>query len=1082
MLITYPLDLTGLLETNAIVNELHTITAVNDRHYQFIVPIFTPFFANSLTINFLAGQETRQLIRGIDYSMAVPFIGASRAANQYLYGAISLINPGYIGTISINYQTLGGPWSYNRAFILRTFAEAIYNNRTITWETIFNIPNCFPSTRHQQDAGAFYGQDRLIDSIENFKNIIAQTATNRDIDRHLGNLQNPHQLTIQSIGYFPCLIEDIMSGQINDGILTLDGAYLILSGVGGHGYGLNQIKIKTPIIVVPNSPIVSSSTYMNFNSSAFSTISEVDTHLSSSWQLSTDSSFTNIVQQTLNDTVNKTEWSVSNLTPGEIYYVRVMHKGHSHGNSLWSLTLTVSELIIQVNRPFIFYPANESASHEAPLQVSSSRLIMSYGSDKHESTDWQVATDINFLNITQESVADVVNKITWTINEVQPGRTYYVRVRYKSQNHGKSDWSYLVAFSGISISVNQPIILNPTNLQNNVYPNTAMISSEMSLNYGIDEHISSSWQVSTDENFSSVTQQSIDNQINKTQLDFANLVSGQTYFVRVKHTSNLYGDSQWSNVVSFTVLTIHVEKPTTAFPVNEAIKQPVILIADSSAFGVNYGTDTHLSSNWQLSNDPSFSTIISQSLYNTVNLTSWPISGLLFNTTYYIRVCHTGAIRGTSEWSVPILFTTMQQTYPKNEVLKLVASDWCGYDCFASNYSGSSISFGSPIAISDDGIFMIMGAYSNSNSGKLNVGAAYIFKKDGSTWSEQAKLIASDGITLDCFGFSVAMSGDGSVVAIGSYSNDNSSGANSGAVYIFKQINNVWSQQVKLISENIWNNDNFGYSLAMSSDGNTLAVSSINYYDTNNPSITSHGAVYVFINSGLSWSQEAKLLASDKASTDRFGNSISMSSDGNLILIGAKLDNNERGSDCGSAYIFRKTQSTWSQEKKLIASDGASYDWFGSSVALSKNGLFALIGAPKNTNAKGSEAGAAYIFINSGNDWTLQQKLIPDTIGVKSYAGSVVTIDQVGQVAVIGACYDTNSRGTQVGDAFVFTRTGNSWNEKGSLVPGNSNGYAHFANSAQLSYDGSFVVIGARETYENTLAVGSAYIFDQLMF
>ncbi len=239
-------------------------------------------------------------------------------------------------------------------------------------------------------------------------------------------------------------------------------------------------------------------------------------------------------------------------------------------------------------------------------------------------------------------------------------------------------------------------------------------------------------------------------------------------------------------------------------------------------------------------------------------------------------------------------------------------------------------------------------------------GSAYVFVRSGTTWSQQAKLTAFDAAAIDQFGYSVAISGDTAIV--GAYGDDDA-GSASGSAYVFVRSGTTWSQQAKLTALDAAASDQFGYSVAIS--GDTAIVGA--YLDDDAGSAS--GSAYVFVRSGTTWSQQAKLTASDGAASDLFGYSVAIS--GDTAIVGAYGDD-DAGSDSGSAYVFVRSGTTWSQQAKLTALDAAAVDCFGYSVAIS--GDTAIVGAYLDDDA-GSASGSAYVFVRSGTTWSQQAKL-----------------------------------------------------------------------------------------------------------
>jgi len=322
------------------------------------------------------------------------------------------------------------------------------------------------------------------------------------------------------------------------------------------------------------------------------------------------------------------------------------------------------------------------------------------------------------------------------------------------------------------------------------------------------------------------------------------------------------------------------------------------------------------------------------------------------------------------------------------QVDKLTASDGAYTDRF-----GYSVSIGVDTAI--------VGAFQDDDNGS-NSGSAYIFRRDGESWNEQAKLTPSDGNDSDYFGYSVSVSGDYAIV--GAYQDDDK-GSNSGSAYIFYYNGTSWMQQAKLTAEDGAAGDNFGYSVSISGDYSIAGAPSDD--DKGNGS----GSVYIFKRDGSSWNEQAKLTASDGASYDWFGASVSIS--GNDAIASARNDY-DNGSESGSAYIFYYNGASWSEQAKLTASDGAAYDWFGCSVSVS--GDSAVVGAFQDDD-NGSRSGSAYIFERDGTSWSEQVKLVASDGAASDFFGFSVSISS--DYAIAGA-YGDDDKGSLSGSAYMF--------------------------------------------------------------
>jgi FG-GAP repeat len=362
--------------------------------------------------------------------------------------------------------------------------------------------------------------------------------------------------------------------------------------------------------------------------------------------------------------------------------------------------------------------------------------------------------------------------------------------------------------------------------------------------------------------------------------------------------------------------------------------------------------------------------------------------------------------------------------------------------------------FGWSVAISGD--YAIVGAWYKTISGNTAQGAAYIFVRSGSLWTQQAQLTASDGAANDGFGRSVAISGDYAIV--GALNDDNGSNADQGSAYIFVRSGTTWSQQNKITANDGAANDGFGRSVAIS--GNYAIVGA---HRDGIGSNAQQGSAYVFNltffflggNLIYTWSQQAKLIATDGAAYDLFGISVAIS--GDYALIGAQYADIGSNADQGAAYVFVRSGRTWAQQAKFAPGDGAESDWFGESVAIS--GDYAVIGASHDDVSYinfNSDQGSAYIFARSGTTWTLQAKLTASDGAARDFFGTGVAIS--GDYAIVGAAYKKNGDASEQGAAYVFKRSGTGWSQQRKITD-NSPAYTQNGQSVGLS-NGSFIIGG----------------------
>jgi hypothetical protein len=373
-------------------------------------------------------------------------------------------------------------------------------------------------------------------------------------------------------------------------------------------------------------------------------------------------------------------------------------------------------------------------------------------------------------------------------------------------------------------------------------------------------------------------------------------------------------------------------------------------------------------------------------------------------------------------------------------------------------------------AVSVSGNTALIGSYLDDDNG-ADSGSAYVFQYNVTNgWIEVAKLTASDGAAGDQFGRSVSVSGNTAV--IGSYFDDDvNMGTDSGSAYVFEYSDvNGWVQVAKLTASDGAVSDRFGLSVSVSND--TIVVGS--YQDDDNG--TSSGSAYVFQynSTANSWTQVAKLTASDGAAGDYFGWSVAVS--GDTALVGSYGDD-DMGSNSGSAYVFQynRTANSWAQVAKLTASDGAADDQFGFSVSVSGNSV--VVGSYGHDDQNmGAESGSAYVFQYSSvaNGWVQVAKLTASDGDVNDQFGWSVSVS--GNTTVIGSYLDDHGVETDSGSAYVFKYSdSNGWAQVAKLSAGDGKGGDRFGYSVAVS--GDTAVIGSYWDDNKGLNSGSAYVF-----
>jgi hypothetical protein len=317
-----------------------------------------------------------------------------------------------------------------------------------------------------------------------------------------------------------------------------------------------------------------------------------------------------------------------------------------------------------------------------------------------------------------------------------------------------------------------------------------------------------------------------------------------------------------------------------------------------------------------------------------------------------------------------------------------------------------NVYFGDTCKLNTDGTYAIIGARGETNASGTAVGAAYIFTRSGTSWSQQAKISPTSALDNgDHFGRPCAISGDGTYAAI-SATNYSHTAYQTGRVYIYTRSGTSWSQQAAIESPTVGTSahQNFGQAIAINSDGTYLVASTL---------YTSKA--WVFTRSGTSWSQQDELDYSDAYNTyDRFGganHAIALSGN-NYCIVGAHDEDGGAGdgtTDKGAAYVFTRSGSTWSQQAKLVASDGAAGAKFGYSVDFNSDATLAAVGARSATINGASGAGAIYVFSRDGTTWTQVAKLDRGSnAGVNNKTGQTCAIAPNGNFVISSVPYVTN--------------------------------------------------------------------------
>jgi hypothetical protein len=441
---------------------------------------------------------------------------------------------------------------------------------------------------------------------------------------------------------------------------------------------------------------------------------------------------------------------------------------------------------------------------------------------------------------------------------------------------------------------------------------------------------------------------------------------------------------------------------------------------------------------------------------------------------------------------------------------------------------------GRGVALSGDGTTMAVGAPHEASGAKgvngnqrdnsvFEAGAVYVYTRAGSGWAQQAYLKASNPQMSAGFGHFVALSDDGNTLAVSAYwESSNAKGINgnqqdesipqAGAVYVFTRQGTTWLQEAYIKASNtgeagtadsFGEGDQFGFSLAMSGDGNTLAAGAltedggtagINGNQGDN-SAASAGAIYVFTRTGRAWVAAGvrQVVTHRRRRPVRIRGGPeprrsvmavgAFDEDGSARQVNGPNDNRAGGS--GAAYVFTRTGGTWSQQAYIKPSNIETQDAFGVDVALSDDGTTLLVGsldedcAATTVNAPGCDTdwrddlsmGAAYVFVRAGDTWSQQAFLKASNTGPNDTFSERLSLSGDGSVAVISASVEDGSAkgingrnddaAIDAGAVYLFTRTGTTWRQQAYIKGADTEAFDQFGGSVSLDRSGRLLVVGA---------------------
>lgn len=315
---------------------------------------------------------------------------------------------------------------------------------------------------------------------------------------------------------------------------------------------------------------------------------------------------------------------------------------------------------------------------------------------------------------------------------------------------------------------------------------------------------------------------------------------------------------------------------------------------------------------------------------------------------------------------------------------------------------------GNSISINYDGSIIIIGS---NKPAEQYAGAVYVFERNGLSWIQTQKLVASDRESYDIFSISSAISNDGSTIVVGAPYEDPNGVGGAGSVYVFEKTGPEWTQIQKMTGN--FTGGAFGISVSLSEDETTMAIGA-------SSEDIGKGAVYVYQKSGSVWTKIQRLVPSDINNYDTFGNKCSINSDGSVIVASAQSHTVSGYKQAGAAYVFEKQESTWVETQQITESEPKQGNYFAENISMSKNGTTIALSSANEDPEGIIDAGCVYLFQKINSTWTQVQKLTASDKEAYDKFGRSIYVNSDASIVAIGVIYENPSAISNAGSVYVF--------------------------------------------------------------
>lgn len=518
----------------------------------------------------------------------------------------------------------------------------------------------------------------------------------------------------------------------------------------------------------------------------------------------------------------------------------------------------------------------------------------------------------------------------------------------------------------IPIVIKEPWPLKPTLSVSTSGTNTSatgvLTSSAFAMITGNLTHLRTDWQIAYDSDFTTFALSDLNDHFNKLTWTALPLNLNTTYHARCRHEASNGVLSDWSDTVAFTTrakYTPNLEEYKGAAS-NKTSNSNFGFAVDIDDTGTRVVVGAPYAANGTTAGKYGIGYIFVRSGTTWTQEGKTAVAGISDQGIY---LGYSVSINGDGTRCVfGAPFDTVSSKTKCGSVVTYVRSGttWTKEFTLSASDGAANDNFGTAVTISSDSSRIIVGSPLSDPNNVSSAGAVYVFVYQFSWYYLEAKLIGPGAsIANDLFGAAVAVDSTGTRVLIGAYGADPNSLSAAGVAYVFARSGTTWAWEATVSAFDKKANDQFGIAVDIDNTGTRLVVSA---NKSSAGGKTSAGAVYVFIRNGTNWILEAKLEASDKLASDQFGYSVGISGNGDKVVVGANLSDPGGTSAAGAAYIYNRVNSIWTQEAKVIASDKAANDNFGNAIEISADGTRMIVGSYLEDPGGTSNAGSIYIY------------------------------------------------------------------------------------------------------------------------